>query len=145
NVDVRHAIDIEPVVLDILHHADHGAPWIRKGIGSVSPYEVIPRIAEARRETCLEGLVPTGESGSVFQNGITWPSSCRTTGVSLSKWYYFERLAKAGNRLELLALCHLATKQERLRVLSLSADFEGSEVLEPQTIWRRRLGFPPKL
>ena len=46
---------------------------------------------------------------------------------------------------ELLPSRRLTTQKEGLRVLSLAADLEGSEVFVPRPVRSFRLGFPPQL
>src|SRR6266496_3928930 len=48
-------------------------------------------------------------------------------------------------RLQLPAPGRLATEQEGLRILSLSADLEGAEVLVPGAVGSLRLRLPPEL
>jgi hypothetical protein len=48
-------------------------------------------------------------------------------------------------RLERLAFGYLALEKERFGELAFAADFEGAEVLVPQTVGRVRFGFAPEL
>src|SRR6266851_554156 len=53
--------------------------------------------------------------------------------------------AQRPQRLERFALGYLTLEKESFRKLALAADFEGAEVLVPQTLGRFRLGFAPEL
>src|SRR5207247_3787710 len=53
--------------------------------------------------------------------------------------------ARPRRRLQLLAAGQLATEQEGLRILPLSADLEGAKVLVPSALWSFRLRLTPEL
>jgi len=84
-----------------------------------------------RRDRAWHGSLPTAlETGCGSCAPSNPPPARRSTTVP---------------RLQLTTPCRLATKQEGLRIFSLTADLEGAKVLVPGALGSFRLRLPPEL